>query len=235
MYLDFLERSNETEWMDHPDIDQKELNTALNDISRVNRLLGGNRITIKAVFDRLNKLNIESPVIIDLGCGDGEMLRLLADEARKQKKSLKLIGVDISEKCIVRAKNLSSTYPEISYIAGDLRMLDPADFSCSILICTLTLHHLSDSQIIEIVNKSLSLVSDSVIINDLHRSKIAFVLFKLVSLFLIRSKVARHDGLVSIKRSFIQDDFLKYIKHFKINRYQIKWKWAFRFEWILVK
>jgi len=73
-------RSNEEELMDDPEIDDIALNTALSDISRVNKMLGGNAITIKAVHKLLHDQNQEREfTILDLGCGDGEMLRAISD------------------------------------------------------------------------------------------------------------------------------------------------------------
>ncbi len=70
-----------------------------------------------------------------------------------------------------------------------------------------------------------------IIVNDLHRHKLAYYLFKLLCTT-IKNKTIIEDGLTSVLRGFKQQE-LKEISE-KINAdYQIQWKWAFRFQWIL--
>jgi 2-polyprenyl-3-methyl-5-hydroxy-6-metoxy-1,4-benzoquinol methylase len=45
--------------------------------------LGGNRLTLKGVQELLNNLKKVEIVIVDVGCGNGDMLRKLADFGKK--------------------------------------------------------------------------------------------------------------------------------------------------------
>lgn len=233
MFLDLTKRSNEKELMDDPMVDKKELNIALSDVSRANRLLGGNGITINAVFDQIaSAMIVKEWTIMDLGSGDGEMLRQIADQARKKNIKVKLIGLDINDKCVLRSKELSVLYPEISYYNKDIGTLTKQEFYCDIMICTLTFHHMKDEEIKKIIDKSMELVSTSLIINDLHRTNIAYFLFRIFSFFFIKGHIAKHDGLVSIKRGFKRKELENLAKELNLT-YQLDWKWAFRYRWII--
>ncbi|KAA1244670.1 methyltransferase domain-containing protein [Aquimarina sp. RZ0] len=234
MLIDLSKRSNEEELMDDPNVTEEALNVALSDISRVNRLLGGTSITVKAVFNQIKKTPVVKKwVLIDLGCGDGEMLRYIAKHARKENISIQLIGIDTNDKCIVRARKMSVEYPEISYYTQDIFKLTKQDFNCDIIICTLTLHHFGDEGIKKVLKKSMELVSTAVIINDIHRNQMTYYLFKLFSFFFIQGYVAKNDGLVSIKRGFKREELVNFAKELQLKKYQLHWKWAFRYRWII--
>lgn len=223
-------RSKEEEYMDNPDLSQSDLEVALKDISRVNALLGGNRITIQAIHKQL--LNCDEKkefTILDVGCGDGTMLRKIADFYKRKEIKVKLIGIDINEKSIQKAKELSVSYPLIDYRVVNVYHLQVDTFSCDLIISTLTLHHFDDKEITNVLRKCLELAKIGVIINDLHRSYMAYYLFKLFSLFFIKGYVAKSDGLVSIQRGFRKKELQRYAEEIPSKRYAISWKWAFRY------
>jgi len=234
MLVNLSHRSNEEELMDNPQLEEKDLNIALADISKVNKMLGGNTITIKAVIDQIKNNTPEKEwVIMDLGCGDGEMLREIAKVLRKNEIKGKLIGIDNNLKCIQQARKMSVSYPEIELYDHDIMSLTKEKFGCDIIICTLTLHHFEDEEIKKVLKKSMSLVSEVVIINDIHRNKWTYYLFKTFSFFFIKGYVAKNDGLVSIKRGFKRKELIHFAKELKLNRYRLDWKWAFRYRWVI--
>ncbi|MBQ4802216.1 methyltransferase domain-containing protein [Aquimarina sp. MMG015] len=234
MLENFTNRSNEAELMDDPQVNEKDLAVALRDISRVNKLLGGNSITINSVLNKIkSKDNKSEWIITDLGCGDGQMLRQLADVFRKRGIKAKLIGIDNNDKCLLHAENLSKPYTEISYKNADILTLTKENFSCDIIICTLTLHHFTDEEIKKVLKKSLELVSESLIINDIHRNTWSYYLFKIFSYFFIKGYIAKNDGLVSIKRGFKRKELVSFAKDLGLTKYQLDWKWAFRYRWII--
>ncbi len=234
MLIDLKHRSYEEELMDDPLIEKGALQTALSDISKVNRLLGGNAITKQSVYRLLKESSTSKEyVILDLGCGDGEMLREIADLFRKKGLNGKFIGVDLNSACIEQAKYLSEAYPEISFEKKNILEVEPSDFSCDIIISTLTLHHLEDIEIKRVMNKCVTLASIGIVINDLHRSALAYYLFKVFSFFFIKGHIAKNDGLVSIKRGFTKQELYSYAKEINLNTYTIDWKWAFRYRWVI--
>ncbi len=235
MLVNLKHRSTEKEIMDDPSVEETDLKIALSDISRVNKMLGGNNITIRAVHKliRATHPKKEEYTIIDLGCGDGEMLRAIAKSFRSKKENVKLIGVDLNEKSLSYAKKLSTSYPEITFSKLDLLEIEDSDLPCDIVICTLTLHHLKCEEIKKVMKKSIELATIGVVINDLHRSRVAYYLFKLFSLFFIRGYIAKNDGLISIKRGFKKQELKKYAEELRLKKYKIDWQWAFRYRWIV--
>ncbi len=236
MLINLKHRSDELELMDDPKVEGEALEVALSDISRVNRLLGGNSITIQAIHKLIEDAECSQQLtILDIGCGDGEMLRSIAKSFRKKERDIKLFGIDVSEKCLTYAKKLSASYPEISYQKQNILDLQASNFSYDIVICTLTLHHLKSNEIRLVMKKMIELATIGVVVNDLHRSGIAYYLFKIFSFFFIKGHVAKNDGLVSIKRGFKKKELVQYAKSLGIQNSKIQWKWAFRFRWVVMK
>lgn len=225
----FNERTNETELMDdaslHPDI----LKDVLQDVSVANRLLGGNRITEKAVAKILREDPGYTYRILDVGCGEGTMLRKLAQLCRRHDFKAEFLGLDLSESAISLARQHSSDYPEIRYYSGDLLQASPQQISCDIALCTLTLHHIPTAQVPVFLNHLAKTARKAIVVNDLQRSMVAYYLFKAFSTIFIKTKVARHDGLVSIKRGFRRKELVQFSNQIPGYQFIIKWKWAFRY------
>ena len=233
--IDFKSRSDQKELLDDYPGTIYELAAVLKDIDRVNRLLRGNAITINAVFRLIQEHPKKSYTILDMGCAQGNMLRTLAKSARKRNIKLQLIGMDLNSDALALARTASVDFPEITYYEKDILKADFSDFACDIVITTLTLHHFRNSEILNFAHQFTKLASIGVVINDLHRSAIAYYLFKGFSLIFIKTKVAKVDGLTSIRRAFQKSELWALSKSLPHVDHEIAWKWAFRYIWILRK
>jgi 2-polyprenyl-3-methyl-5-hydroxy-6-metoxy-1,4-benzoquinol methylase len=235
MIIDLKTRSHQKEILDDWQGTAQELGLVLNDINRVNRLLGGNNITVNAVFSLIKEHPKASYTILDMGCAEGHMLRALAQAGRKQGLTLNLIGIDLNGDALALAREASSDFPEITYHEKDILDTAYSDFNCDIVMTTLTLHHFKEPDILKFLQKFTALAAIGVVINDLHRSAWAYYLFKGFSLIFIKTKVARKDGLTSIRRGFLKSDLLGMSKSLPDLKHHIAWKWAFRYVWIIRK
>ncbi|HKO77729.1 MAG TPA: hypothetical protein VJU52_10945, partial [Flavobacterium sp.] len=95
MLLNTQHRTNNPEIMDDFALEGDALKVALDKIAQINQLLGGNQLTLKGVEKLLKKESYSSPIkIVDVGCGNGDMLRKLADFGLQNNLNLELIGVD---------------------------------------------------------------------------------------------------------------------------------------------
>lgn len=232
--VDTTYRTDEEEIMDDFSIEGSILDKTLNQLANINKWLGGNGVTINGLKKMLKKQPKEKPItIIDLGCGGGDMLRLIADYGRKVGYKFKLIGVDANEYTVAHAKKKSQAYQEIHFLQQDIFSKEFNNISYDIVIATLFLHHFKEQQIIELLQSTLKKASIGVLINDLHRHRLAYYLFKLLSLT-IKNKMVKEDGLISILRGFKRIELIEISK--KINvKSTIKWRWAFRFQWVIQK
>jgi 2-polyprenyl-3-methyl-5-hydroxy-6-metoxy-1,4-benzoquinol methylase len=229
-------RTQETEIMDDFSLHGEELRDALDKIAGINRLLGGNKLTLCGVKQLLKNADTTKPITIaDIGCGNGAMLRMLADYGQKHNLNLRLIGIDANTFTINYAKKLSVNYPNIEYHCIDIFSEDFAHIKYDIVLCTLTLHHFTDQQILNIITTFNTNAAAGVLINDLHRSKLAYRLFQIICALFGLNRMSREDGLVSILRGFKKQELEGYSKQLNLKHYTIHWKWAFRYQWIIAK
>ncbi len=230
--MDVSIRSTEMELMDAPDLDIIALQLALADINRCNRWLGGLAISFSAVDQLIKNHPKKSYTILDVGCGDGFMLRKLAQRLQERGIAVKLVGVDVNENILAIAREKSEGMANITYHNTDVFAAGDT-FNCDILLCTLTLHHIDESEIPQFLKQCATLAKLGVVINDLQRSPIAHLLFKMFSFVFLRSPVARNDGLVSIRRGFQKQELNAWAQPLHHYRHNIRWKWAFRYLWII--
>jgi 2-polyprenyl-3-methyl-5-hydroxy-6-metoxy-1,4-benzoquinol methylase len=228
-------RSSEKEIMDDLAMEGPLLKKTLNQIAAINKMLGGNKATIEGLHALL-KTNPQGGVIsvVDLGCGNGDMLRLAAEYGRKKKVPMALTGIDANEYTINYARELSAGYPEINYRQMDITGPSFRLLNWDIVLATLFLHHFTNEEIESHLSSLLPNVKKGIVINDLHRNKTAYYLFKLVSLFLFNPMV-KNDGAVSVLRGFKKNELIGFSKKLQGTTSSIRWKWAFRYRWIIKK
>ncbi|MEN2489590.1 methyltransferase domain-containing protein [Flavobacterium sp. B11] len=236
MSVDTKYRTEEIEIMDDFSLEGEELSGALDQIASINQLLGGNKLTLHGIKQLLKKADTAQTITIaDIGCGNGDMLRMLSKYGKKQNLNFKLIGVDANAFTIDYAKKLSKDFPNIEYRCMDIFSDDFNQLKYDIVLCTLTLHHFTTSQIADVMHTLNKNAVIGIVVNDLHRSKIAYRLFELIGVVFNLNDMSRNDGLISILKGFKKNELEHLSEKLNLKNYSINWKWAFRYQWIITK
>jgi len=229
-------RTNESEIMDNFALEGEILRDALDKIAKINRLLGGNQLTLQGIQQLLKGISKSKTItIVDIGCGNGDMLRALADYAKQNNYRFNLIGIDANAFTISCAEALSKEYESISYQCEDVFEAKFKTLKYDIVLCTLTLHHFKDEEIISLLKVFDENARVGIVINDLQRSAIAYRLFQALCFVFQLNNMSRKDGLVSILRGFKKPELEQYSRALQLKKYAIQWKWAFRYQWIIRK
>ena len=232
--VDTSHRSSEMEIMDDFTMEGALFRDTLDKLEIINRFLGGNSVTINGLKNLLkNQSKNKTITIVDLGCGNGDILRDVAKFGRKNNYSFNLIGIDANLAAIEYAKELSKEYSELSFKTIDILSEDFKKQSYDVVLCTLFLHHFKNEELISFLKTTTNKATIGVVVNDLHRHKLAYYLFKLIGFF-IKNKMVRQDGLTSVLRAFKRKDLENIAKEIKVH-FSVQWKWAFRYLWILKK
>jgi 2-polyprenyl-3-methyl-5-hydroxy-6-metoxy-1,4-benzoquinol methylase len=229
-------RTDKAELMDDFSMQGEILRDALDKIAKINQLLGGNLLTLRGVQHLIaDTIKSSKITIIDIGCGNGDMLRTLADFGLKNNLEFELIGIDANEFTISHAKELSKKYSNIKYECTDIFHESFKEIKYDIVLCTLTLHHFKDDEIMDLMQLFYTNSNIGIVINDLHRSSIAYRLFQGLCFVFRLNDMSREDGLTSILRGFKKEELIHFSKKLNFRDYKIQWKWAFRYQWIISK
>ncbi len=229
MMPSFAQRATLPEKMDAPDADPAEVARTVKYIDFTHRALGGYRVIQNGLLSLLQGFPKGSRVrILDVGCGAGYQLKYLLSNKNLKNWQCEFTGMDLSADSIAEAQSL---LPDSGVKFVCRNALD-ADFdyaSYDIVICSLFLHHLSDEQISQLLrlwNKS----NVHVLINDLHRSPMAWILFRMFALLTAAPAMARYDGALSVRKGFSRKELLDFCRDAGYSRIHLKWRWAFRYE-----
>lgn len=222
--------------MDDFSLEGEELREALDKIASINKLLGGNKVTLDGVEQLLGNVSRDEAItIVDIGCGNGDMLRTLAQYAEKSGLVFELIGIDANEFTVNHAQQLSVAYENISFRCEDIFDASFKEVKADLFLCTLTLHHFKTEEIEYLLPLFYRNSRLGIVINDLQRSGLAYRLFQLLCFVFRLNTMSREDGLTSILRGFKKEELHHFSKQLNFKKRTIRWKWAFRYQWIISK
>lgn len=208
------------------------------DIVRVNRMLGGNRAILRELLKGLIPHETNTISILDVGCGDGELLRYLHAELGKAYpgKRFELEGWDYNGVMVQNACRISREQGDgIRFRQVDLLGSLPQGPTYDIVLSVLTFHHFDDEEIVAISRGLLARTRKALFVSDLERSLISYYLFYVFSRLFLRTPTAMADGLTSIRKGFRPKDFTKYQERVSAYRCSLRWVWAFRYHWVVKK
>jgi Methylase involved in ubiquinone/menaquinone biosynthesis len=226
------QRSEGIEIMDDLDCRGEVVNQTLRELDFINQWLGGNQVTLQPLRRIISTLPSDKTITIaDLGCGSGEMLKLIAREFRNHK--LNLIGIDANPNIIEFAKLHTAEVPAIS--VKTVNVFDPAfeNESFDIVIATLFMHHFSESELARVLKTLKRNTRTAIIINDLHRHPLAYRSIKILTSLFSRSAMVRFDAPLSVARGFKKEEWIGILKEAGFKNYSLIWKWAFRWQLII--
>lgn len=223
----FKHRHDGPELMDGPALPEQDLFINYKELHLVNRWLGGYRITLKGVSSFTKKGNSLS--VLDVGCGGGDMLKVIADWGRKKGIPLQLTGIDLSVSAITYAKQNCWEYPEIAWLQEDVFTHLKQGHHYDVIMNTLFMHHFTDEQIVLLLSLMKSNGRQGFIVNDLHRHPFAFFSIKWITQLFSSSYLVKHDAPLSVLRSFRLAEWWEFLSKALVPNAAISWEWAFRY------
>ena len=222
--MDFRARSTASEWMDAPDLDPAELGRCLDDLAVVNSVTLARGPTVG--FIRAAARGRRALSVLDVGYGQGDMLRRIARWGRRRGVALRLEGVDLSPASAVAAEAATPEWMGIRYRTGNV--FDETPGSVDVIVSSLFTHHLDNAEVVRFLQWMERTARVGWFVNDLHRHAVAYYGFKVLSGVAGWHPMVRHDGPVSVARAFQRRDWERLLDEAGVPA-RVRWHLPFRY------
>ena len=182
--------------------DQATLVGNLRDLRRLNRLLGGVRLSRLAI-ERLvgergtagNELSL-----LDVGTGGADIPVALLADARRRGVRMRVVAIDSRPQVIAAA---ALARPGIAHCrgllldVGDGGTLPYPDAAFDVVHCSLVVHHLEPGGAVELLREMARVARIGIVVNDLARGRLAWL-----GAATIATLLTRHDAPLSVRRAY---------------------------------
>lgn len=199
----FKTRSLKLERLDTGDYTAEEYEIFLREIAFINRRIGDERAVRETLLrGEIETKNLCDFSVLDVGAGSGELLRVIAEDARGQNRTARLCGLELNARSARAIREASENFREIEAVRADAFRLPFADAAFDYAMCSLFTHHFTDENIVKILREMKRVARRKIFVIDLERSFAAYVLYKIFCRANRLSRLVREDGSLSIRRSF---------------------------------
>ncbi len=189
------------------DCSYEDFFACLRSLEKVNRWLLGYRPTVAWLKGLPHGLR--DPVnIVDVGSGGGDLLRQIAGWARRRGIAVQLTGIDLNPYAARAAAESTPKDLGIAWVTGNALLYRP-EKRVDLVVSSLMAHHLEDEEIIALLRWMEATAQTGWFINDLERSERACRMFGWVAGVAGWHRFVRHDGLVSFRRAFRKEDWVR--------------------------
>lgn len=197
--------------LDGAPLDPDVLAHSLGQVEAVDRWLGGERAfwrTLDPLLPSTGPLRI-----LDVGTGNGALLRRVVSKLRRRGVDATGIGVDVDP--LIADAAAAETHPAdgrrgdddavapIQVIQADGLRLPLSTNAVDVSLAVLTLHHFTEDAGRALLREMARVSTRAVLVSDLERSIPAWIGARLLSATVWRrNPITRHDGPLSVLRAF---------------------------------
>ena len=104
------------------------------------------------------------------------------------------------------AQEEAREFPEIRFVQCDVLNMPFGENSFDVVINSLALHHFSWSHAVTLLRNFSRLARRGVIVNDLHRSRVAYASIFILTRLLTQNRLTRYDAPVSVMNAFTPEE-----------------------------
>lgn len=188
-------RATDHEHLDEPTLDPGDLRINLREMAMLNRLPGGVSDSVRAVTNSLDGRS--DPSVLDIGAGSGDFARRLLQE-----RHATVVVADLRDEVLTIARRNLANTNGVKFLRADVRALPLTDDAVDVVHASLLLHHLEPHDAVTALREMRRVAREAVVINDLRRGRLAFVMTAAPVLVFTRGRYTRHDGIVSARRAY---------------------------------
>lgn len=225
------ERVCEPEILDRPDLKPEDVLPAYRGLARLHRAANGTRIFLAPLQDYLKRCSSERHIrILDLACGDGNLIRQLYRRLADDYPNVEFFGCDKNAHAIEHANDQAVVEgcEGIHFFEADIvEEALPGGFD--VYINSLFLHHLSRPEAVQFMRNMAACAPDRILLSDLLRTHRGALLTAVATYTLSRNSIVHIDGRRSIRAAFSHREVKELMRESGWNGTTMSRHWPERF------
>ena len=222
-------RNLRDELLDLDEAPYEEVRDSLQDVATVNRYLSGYRVLLQHVEPFLKSHKANRPFrVLDAATGSADQPVALVKLARRMGVPIHITAIDINAKMLKLAQEEVALYPEIQLVQCDILSLPFREESFDLAVNSLSLHHFSWDKAVAILRAIYKAGRLGMVVNDLHRSRIAHAVIFILTRIFTRNRLTRYDAPVSVMNAFTPQEFCQLAEEAEINPFEVHRHFPYR-------
>jgi SAM-dependent methyltransferase len=221
-------RSETKELMDLPgNYSQATMEATYREINTINAYLLGDFVILKEIEKMCRKSNKKSITVLDLGCGNGDLLLKINNLFTPTEIQVTCVGYDpylSTTGGSTSAENNMFLYDDWDHLISN--------HSIDIATTSLTLHHLYGLELEVAIERLIQTPKIGFVICDLMRNVFAYYAILVLTRIFSRSLIAKNDAPLSVLRGFSRKEMQEFQKNARVVADTIL-KPTIAFRWIL--
>ena len=223
--IDLSARSDGPEILDGEDVGPQTFAEVMDDLASVSRLMLAHGPTIGFLHRATRGLPRGSTIrILDVGCGEGDLLRRIRRWSNGRGLRARLTGVDLNPRSAVAARARTPPALAIDYVTGDV--FDRTD-DVDLVVSSLFAHHLTDAEVVRFLRWMQRHATRGWFVNDLHRHAVAYHGFGIAARAAGWHRIVRRDGQTSVARGFRPHEWRALLARAEVAA-RVRWTPMFR-------
>jgi ubiquinone/menaquinone biosynthesis C-methylase UbiE len=202
MFERFKQRSYEPEYLDTGNYTPEEYEGCISELQFVNRWMGDAHALKQTLLKDVEQNSLREFSLLDVGAGSGELLRVAATWARETERRFRGVGLELNERSAQAILEDSKDFPEISSVRADALRMPFSDGEFDYVMCSLFTHHFTDEQVVDLLREMSRAARRRIFVIDLHRDPVPYFFYTTLGKLVLKNRLIRHDGALSILRSF---------------------------------
>lgn len=195
--------TNTPELLDGPLAGVGDLAGNLRDLGRANRLLGGIALSERAI--QALAPGADPITMLDVGTGAVDIPIALMANRRRRGRRLEVTAVDDRREVLDAAMRLRPAIVNLDGLrleVADGRRLPYPDDAFDVAHASLVLHHLEPPDAVGLLREMRRVASRGIVVNDLSRSRLAWLGAWLLARIATRNRFTRNDAPLSVRRAY---------------------------------
>ncbi len=163
------------------------------------------------------------------------MLKKLDRVCRSIHRHATLTGIDANRHILEFARKEHFRTGGANLVMADVIHQPELIPRADVYMLNLFLHHFEMNEIKILFDHLIVKKPDLLVVNDLQRSKLAYVLFTFLCKLKQISKLTFHDGQLSITKGFNKKEMRIITEMAKGYHYHLSWNWAFKWQLVMAR